>query len=276
MSNRKRAMTPAKIQKWIKEGRGEGEGKKYKLWLEVPDVASIGLSARPKGWKTDRVHHFFSNNERYYFYCLEWSPIVVDIREQFPLLPQSRTLEIAESLNVKHPTDPHSHEPIVMTTDFLITVITNGQRRELARTVKPSAELNSKRIIEKLEIERLYWKEKGIDWGVVTDEVTNKPLALNVEKLWDKKDLDGYKGITPEVVELVEGPLFKRLNESTEALSLGAMKVDRELGLEEGTCLHLFFHLLAIKVWTVDMSKEIDTGKPVTIKRLRDYREIMR
>jgi len=56
--------------------------------------------------------------ERNYFYLTEYSDVVVDIREQFPLLPLEETIVIAEELGLKHPTNPKTQEPIVMTTDF--------------------------------------------------------------------------------------------------------------------------------------------------------------
>lgn len=37
------------------------------------------------------MHHFLSKLETNYFYWLDWSPIVSDIREQYPLLPLEET-----------------------------------------------------------------------------------------------------------------------------------------------------------------------------------------
>ncbi|MGP7816533.1 TnsA endonuclease N-terminal domain-containing protein [Niallia sp. 01092] len=58
---------------------------------------------------------------------MEYSGFIVDIREQFPLLPIEETIIIAEELGIKHPTDPNTGEPVVMTTDFLVTVSKNQQ-----------------------------------------------------------------------------------------------------------------------------------------------------
>ncbi|GGH79626.1 hypothetical protein JOD43_001737 [Pullulanibacillus pueri] len=67
-----------------------------------------------------------SDLERNYFYLSEYPDFVVGIREQFPLLPLEETIVTADELGIKHPTDPKTSEPIVMTTDFLLT-INNGQ-----------------------------------------------------------------------------------------------------------------------------------------------------
>jgi hypothetical protein len=89
MAKRSRKTDQAVIDRRIKEGRGQGTGAEYTPWLYVQDVPSNGLAHRIKGWKTKREHHFFSTLERDYFYVLEWSPFVIDIREQYPLLPLS-------------------------------------------------------------------------------------------------------------------------------------------------------------------------------------------
>ena len=80
MGRRSYKMTRAKRERWIREGRGRGEGIDYTPWLKVSDVPSIGRSSRIKGWKTGRTHHLLSNHELKYFYHLEWSDTVIDIR----------------------------------------------------------------------------------------------------------------------------------------------------------------------------------------------------
>jgi len=94
VSKRSRSGYPDIIEKRLKEGRGQGKGGNYNPWLHIQDVASQGLVTRIKGRKTGRVHHLLSKFETEYFYALEWSDVVTDIREQYPLLPLKETLEI--------------------------------------------------------------------------------------------------------------------------------------------------------------------------------------
>jgi len=150
MAKRKYTTTPERIEKWLQEGRGQGRGADYRPWLRIQDVPSRGLAHRIKGWKTGRVHHFLSQFEAHFFYALEWSPQVEDIREQFPLLPLEETLDIARACGVRHPTDPRSRHPVVMTTDFLVTLRRDGQRLEQPYTLKMAVELDRKRVLEKL------------------------------------------------------------------------------------------------------------------------------
>src|SRR4051794_29504805 len=110
------------VEKRLKEGFGRGHGKDYKSWLLVQSFSSLGYANRELGWKTGREHHLMSDLELDFFFILEWSTRVVDIREQFPLLPVEETVAIAQALGIRHPMDMRTKKPIVLTTDFLITV----------------------------------------------------------------------------------------------------------------------------------------------------------
>src|SRR5260370_38175893 len=179
----------------MREGKGQNEHAEYQPWVNVRDVSARGLSTRSKGWKTGRVHHFLSKLEKRYHYTLEWSKIVTDIREQYPLLQLEETLDIAKQCGFDHPAiqnkhDPKIREPIVMTTDFLVTLMIDGKRVERARTVKYADDLQSPRVLQKLEIERRYWEARGISWGIVTEHEIPGVLAANVEILYPYRYLD--------------------------------------------------------------------------------------
>nr|WP_232900746.1 TnsA endonuclease N-terminal domain-containing protein [Lysinibacillus fusiformis] len=58
--------------------------------------------------------------ERNYFYLTEYSDFVVDIREQFPLLPLEETIVIADELGLKHTTDPKTNEPVVLSQNRVL------------------------------------------------------------------------------------------------------------------------------------------------------------
>lgn len=58
MAKRKRKLDIAKM---LKEGRGAGKGDKYKPWIIIQDVPSLGRTSRIKGIKTGRQHEFLSD-----------------------------------------------------------------------------------------------------------------------------------------------------------------------------------------------------------------------
>lgn len=110
MSKRNAGWDEGKIERYFREGRGQGEGKDYKPWLAIQDVSSTGRVSRVKGWKTGRLHHLMSDNEKRYFFLLEWADNVVDIREQYPL-DREKTADIAHRKHINHPVDQQTKTP---------------------------------------------------------------------------------------------------------------------------------------------------------------------
>jgi hypothetical protein len=240
------------------DGRGQGEGADYNPWLHIQDVPSQGLATRIRGWKTERVHHLLSLIELRFFYTLEWAPEVVDIREAFPLLPQDETVAIAQGCGVRYPTDPKTKEMIVMTTDFLVTVREGAVERDQARAVKPVSALSSKRTLEKLEIERRYWESHGVDWKIVTDADIPTTLAQNVEWVHQYRRLDDFSTLSETAIQQIVSALAERLTTLNVPLRDITLQTDNKLGLEPGTSLSIVRHLIANRVWRVNMNTPIN------------------
>lgn len=87
-----------------------------------------------------RIYHLLSNMELSYFYILDWSDKVCDIREQYPLLDIATVLEIADKAGIRYPFDNVSGFPYVLTSDFLITT-PNG---EMGRNIKKKKDPDSR------------------------------------------------------------------------------------------------------------------------------------
>jgi len=100
MAKHRRVWNASIYQKYLKEGRGQGEGAYYKPWSRIHDFASNGIVSRVRGVKTGRVHHLMSNLELYFFFLLDWSDEVLGIREQYPLIDLNNAIKIAESAHI--------------------------------------------------------------------------------------------------------------------------------------------------------------------------------
>lgn len=264
MAKRKRRTTATVIEQRLKEGRGQGRGASYKPWLTIQDVSSTGTCSRIKGLKTGRRHELLSQHEARYFYILDWSLRVEDIREQYPLLPLEETLEIASHLGISHPIDPKTKHPIVMTTDFHITIRQNMGVFEQARTVKPSKELNNRRTLEKFEIERQYWLDRKISWGIVTEHEIPKVLAKNIDWLHDRFALEKLSLSEREILQ-AKKVLIKWITQRDAPLTEITSDCDNKLGLEPGDSLSVVRHLLATRELLVDMNQPINPRKKLVL-----------
>ncbi len=258
MPRRNYEWTQSKFDKFIKEGRGQGHGKEYKPWLTTQDVPSLGRRSRILGWKTGRLHHFLSDHETRYFYILDWADNVIDIREQFPIIDLDTAQTIASDMGVKYPTDKKSGFPYVLTTDFLITVISNGKTKEIARTVKPSNELDRQSVIEKFEIERRYWVSRDVDWGIVTENEIPKILASNIGSYHADFELEPTAEIQlPQLLRIADA-LKEKLHITQKSVLEITSNLDKDMQIEAGTCLRLFRHLVARKEIIIDMTQKIN------------------
>lgn len=260
MAKRNRGSSPKVNKRREKEGRGTGRGANYKPWLLIQDVPSIGLATRIKGWKTQRVHHFMSKLEWMFFYILEWSSTVIDIREQFPL-DLEETIAIAKSLGIPHPTNRKTKELEVMTTDFCITIKESLNEEEQIRTVKYANQLSNPRTIEKLEIERVYYSNRSMSWGLVTELDINPIIAKNVEWIHPCRDLNLLNPLTPELVQTIKSYIEPCLHAEKLPLRYFTDACDSHLDLDKGTSLLAIRHLVATRQFQVDMTIPISPSK---------------
>ncbi|MFK9095165.1 TnsA endonuclease N-terminal domain-containing protein [Bacillus salipaludis] len=253
MPKRQTGWTEAKISRYIKEGRGQGELALYKPWLTIQDVPSSGRVHRTIGWKTGREHHLLSDLEFNYLCMCDWADDVIDIREQFPL-DRDATFQIAEELEIQHPKDSKTSTPIVMTTDFLLSVREGNNLIYKARTLKLAEDLNNTRIIEKFEIEKLYWERQGIDWVIVTEEELSKVFLNNLKFLRDAFYLEEHQQLELLLSEWCgfEGKLLDNLK-----------AFERKYNFDTGTSISLYKSALAKKLLTVNMNRKIDLNESI-------------
>lgn len=169
------------FQRALKNKYGIGEGFNYKPWLRIQDVKSHGTRSLIFGRKSQREHHMMSSIEAELFYLAEFSDSVVDIREQFPILPLNYTQKVANILGVKHPNHPNTKEPIIMTTDQLLTIDSTQGISYHAISVKPESESNKQRVLEKIDIERVCWELLGVKFSYFTGNELTRIQSRNLD-----------------------------------------------------------------------------------------------
>ena len=245
-------------KKYVREGRGRGCGVGYTPWVRIQDFASRGVVSRVKGMTTGRVHHLMSNNELAYFYILDWSDNVTDIREQYPLSDLESAVKIAAQAGISYPTDRTSRYPYVLTCDFMITT-SDGYK---ARTIKASSELGDSRVIEKFEIERRYWLEQGVDWKIVTEHEISYQKAKNIEWLYTAKNIDMAAPISISQIK-AQDMIRQLLMIKAFSIREAALMAEREFMLAKGMGLQLFKQLVLNKEITLNLNYPLDLNTGV-------------
>lgn len=257
MAKRKYQLNKKTILKRYNEGRGRGKGSKYKPWITIYDYPSKGRISRVKGIKTQRIHHFLSDIEKSFFFLCEWDDRIIDIQEKFPL-NRLKTLEICEEANISHPISEEDEEPLVLTTDFLLTYYSKELQEEYqqAFSIQPSSSLKSLKAIELLEIQRRYWESKDIPFFIFTEKQINKVVVSNITFA-----LSGYEIITEDNFNDFDEKidiLLKGIQIYTGSLQQLLESLDNEFVLDNGSFLQIFKSLLAHKTIRFDMTRPFD------------------
>lgn len=173
---------------------GEGHGKNYIPYITTSEFNSQGTTSVIQDWKTGRGIHCLSQGEAQWYYILRWDDDNVDIREQFPLVIEE-TNQIAIENGFAVP-GKGNH---VMTTDFLVD---RKDGTQIAYSVKASKNL-SERALQLLCIEKIYWKNHGVEFKMLFKEDVNKVLYSNIRLVTEFYDatkvFDRYSAIKHKI-----------------------------------------------------------------------------
>ncbi|MGP3783680.1 TnsA endonuclease C-terminal domain-containing protein [Paenibacillus sp. 1A_MP2] len=265
-------ISDAKLQRFIKEGRGQGRGAEYQPWLNVHSIASRGRVSRVSGWKTDRVHHFLTDNETRYFYLCEWSDAVIDIREHYPLMDLYEMTDILDDDLTKKLMDRKTGTPHILTSTFLLTMKNEqGQERNFARNIKEAREFEKNSVIERYEVIRRYWHKKGIPWALISSSEINAVRAKNIEWLHATRRLSDW-GYSEQQIAGESQLLLELLSGKQGSIKNAIDRFDSQFSEDQGKGLLLFKHLLARKRIKIDMDETIDLNHSTEYIEIANYK----
>ena len=243
------------FERSIKNGYGKGEGKNYKPWIRVQDVPSKGNSAKIQGIKSGREHHTLSEGESCFFYLAEDCDSIVDIREQFPLLPLDLSVKIAKHLDIKHPKNPNSKHCNVMTFDFMLTRTNDKNTWYEAVSVKPlnnflPSNKNRQRIAEKLELERVWCELLEIPYHIFVMTEENRIQSENIQ--WLTSSVRRNERFNNEKIYQ---QAINYLDQGTYLLPELCLTFEAEFQLTTEQVMRLFKELVVNRCIEVDLSQ---------------------
>ncbi|MFT4413351.1 TnsA endonuclease C-terminal domain-containing protein [Fredinandcohnia humi] len=255
-----------KLQRYIKEGRGQGEFESYKPFIRIHDFGSLGRSSRIRTWKCNRVVHLLSDIESRFFYLTEYNDSILQVKEHMPLYDFEEVVGEQEDIDIRKFKDKQSGFPYILTTTFLITVKgKDGNTFDVARSVKASHELEKKAVIERFELIRRYFEKREVNWGLVTQKEIPLVKAKNIEWIHPARFLEGTTDFSKDDISYLTQILMESFYKNTKAIREITSSFDVQLNLEAGSGLLLFKHLLATKQIKIDMDKKIDLNQSAEV-----------
>jgi len=206
-----RAASEKIVQRWINQGLGQGSGLNYQPFFFVRDVPSKGRSAIVEGLKIKRKHHYLSDIEYAYHVLAEFSDSVIEIREQYALLPRDETLNIANELGVSHPIYPTTGALRVQTSDLVLTLQNDSQNSLSVLCCKAASDIapdnpKATRTLEKILIEKTFWERRNVPWALVTDAMIPINKYKNLELFRTSmfsQELDYLNAILPDFLYVI-------------------------------------------------------------------------
>ena len=223
--------------------------------------SSKGRATRIYGYKTKRIHHLQSDNQLRVFLLLEWHDIVRNIEENVELKDLEIVIYNVEDLRLDKFSDKETGQLYQLHTNFLVTTKRDNVEEQVAISVKALSEIERRTVIEKMEIERRFWKNKSIPFYVVTEKEINKQLVDNIkwvrETLIDKS-IESKRELAEHLYYFLQENKQKKLNDVLA-------EFDDNVGTKNGTALFIFRYLIGIKEIEVGMEKSIDLNEIISV-----------
>lgn len=259
-----RARKPKPAERWC-------QGSAYKPHFRVQDVPSLGRSSRIA--YAGRTVHLVSDLEVRAFRHFQWEPSVTGLEEQYAL-DLDDTLRIAKEMGIAHPTEFGTTIPFVMTTDLVIYFNTATGDRRTARAMKYAADVElgasptesaRKKIagtLAKLEIERRYWTERGVNWALLTENELSDHRKCTIEMLLGVKlSGDRAQGYWDDAAERVRDAMIRGDGSRVSDLQ---HELDRDGTLSQTDFASIFRYLCATRQLEFDMERKFALVRPVS------------
>lgn len=170
--------------KKIAEGRCQGIGPAYVPFYLANEAKSVGTASMIPDLREGRMIHTLSATETDLYYMLRWDDAVEHIREQY-LLDTNYINEIRLNLGLKQVSANCCY-----TTDFLVDYKDGSQHAYSVKFKRTDFNPDSvqykgkdykyKKMIERQNIERLYWQTQGIGFTIVTSEDIDRIYVQNI------------------------------------------------------------------------------------------------
>jgi len=254
MGKRHPVNTYKSVSQKINLGLGRGEGLSYKPFITGHEFASKGKFVRLNGLTVPREYCFVSELEADAFVIYDIMPDVSDILEQY-YLSLAETIEIADLLHIPHPYSQKYFHPV--TTDLL--VCKGGTW--IARAVKTSRALEDPRTIAKLEIERVYFSRRQIDWKIITEKQLNRDLIKNIRWLWYDGDFD-ITFLEPCLLKEIESCLLDLYENDPLPFPCLLDQVSERFSLPQEKILVIFKLLVRQERIRLDLEKPLNPWDP--------------
>lgn len=266
----------AQVQRWIKEGRGQGRDESYCPWIRITRRFSSPVSHMVFAALSihQRNHHFLSKLEHHTALQLAYLG-AREIRECLPLWPTEHTnpilddssercrglLEIANGHGIDHGVFVGTDVPYIGSIDIMAKLPWRGRTYHVGISCKPDPIMaRSPRARERVHLDRLYCQEIGAH-HVHEGGATFAPTLLS--------NLEAYRPSRGELLALARSSMLTEFSSHFDQAPLewSLHRTITECGSRVGAVGADAARLWRVGAWThqidIDLSKRVAMLKPV-------------
>ncbi len=255
-----------KISRWMKEGRGQGEGPNYEPWLAVQDVlGNQGRCHRIPSPKLGRHVELMSDVERAAFLIVERSRWVTEAKEQYPL-PRKLSQAVAQAMGIRHPTYPGTNIPCVMTVDLMVTLRRPPVTLKLGIDCKTQDKAEDPNVIRKLELMRRCLATLGHEHVLFFDTHIPKQIVRNLLWIISGRRHPNEELPYPDYLDEARERLYSHLSSTLfgdRPLRMVCQEFDDTSGQQPGTSLRAAKLLIDSYRLHVDLNGPDLPGRPL-------------
>lgn len=201
-----------------------------------------------------------SDAELYAFLIFQMNSAIVDIREQFPLLPILDTIQISKELNIKHPPryKKMDDDKYVMTSDFNLLVKDDDGFKEIVRAIKTEDDYQDERTKEKLLLEKEYWQRRNVDWGLIIHSEKSITIGRNIYSIYNDFFWDKKMGFNDDYIRILIYNFIDFLIKYDMNIIKTKNYFEKYMEWEVGEGLNFFKYLLTHKIIKTDFTKKFN------------------
>ena len=259
------------------------KSKQYVPYLKVKRTPTVGKGSKVFNPESDSTHEVLSIMETQLLRYLNFLPNVIDVKTQYPLLPIVKTLEIADAMDVKHPSytpkgkrirpELKINQAVTMTSDYFIDYFDeDGVENQCAIALKTidsnglfsDKEKRDLNIRKKLNVEAEFWRLDGLSWRLFTSAMPcfKEHFARNLLEA----EVRSEQYIEDTVLEQV-AQSFKQWFEVMPRACFSSLlsEIAAQLSISTGKVRIAFWKLIWRQRLPVDISKEIIFNRPLPI-----------
>ncbi len=188
-------------------------------FIKNREMDSMGTSTMMRDWKTGDIVYLLSQGERDLYYQFRFNPLVEEVYTQVRL-EKEETNHIARLFRVK----PANGGRTSMTTDFLLK-LKNG--KSIAVSYKDNEkELDDSTTLIHLNIEKEYWRRRGVPYLICFRKDINPVLVDNIRLV---VPFYSRKSVYDDLTYIRHMIATHQMNVDMEKQDLNFMKIREEL-----------------------------------------------